>query len=81
MYRGSKKKKMENKKKIKVYNVYMNDIKNNDIKLLTQFDSLEQVEKYLNIKKSTLKSMITRKQLIDNLFYVIVDTFNIKDII
>ena len=72
---------MENKKKIKVYNVYINDIKNNDIKLLTQFDSLEQVEKYLNIKKSTLKSMITRKQLINNLFYVIIDTFNIKDII
>ena len=72
---------MENNKKIKVYNVYFNDTRNNDLKLLTQFDKLEEVEKYLNIKKSTLKSMITRKQLIDNLFYVIVDTFNIKDII
>lgn len=71
---------MENKKKIKVYNIYVNDIENNDIKLLTQFDSLEEVEKYLNIKKSTLKSMITRKQLINNLFYVIVDSFNINDI-
>ena len=72
---------MENKKKIKVYNIYMNDTKNNDIKLLTQFDSLEEVEKYLEIKKSTLKSMITRKQLINNLFYIIVDNFSINDII
>lgn len=81
MYKSSKKKKMENKKKIKVYNIYFNDIENNDIKLLTQFDSLEQVEKYLDIKKNTLKSMITRKQLINNLYYIIVDNFNINDII
>ena len=72
---------MENNKKIKVYNIYFNDTRNNDLKLLTQFDKLEEVEKYLNIKKSTLKSMITRKQLIDNLFYVIVDNFSINDII
>ena len=72
---------MENKKKIKVYNIYYNDIENNDIKLLTQFDNLEQVEKYLSIKKSTLKTMISRRQLIDNLYYIVVDTFNIKDII
>ena len=72
---------MENKKKIKVYNIYFNDIKNNDIKLLTQFDKLEEVEKYLNIKKSTLKSMISRRQLVDNLYYIIVDSFNINDII
>lgn len=72
---------MENNKKIKVYNVYFNDTRNNDLKLLTQFDKLEEVEKYLNIKKSTLKSMISRGQLIDNLFYVIVDNFSINDII
>ena len=72
---------MEKNKKIKVYNVYFNDTRNNDLKLLTQFDKLEEVEKYLNIKKSTLKSMISRGQLIDNLFYVIVDNFSINDII
>ena len=72
---------MENKKKIKVYNIYINDMENNDIKLLTQFDKLEEVEKYLNIKKSTLKSMISRRQLVDNLYYIIVDSFNINDII
>lgn len=72
---------MENKKKIKVYNIYFNDIENNDIKLLTQFDSLEEVEKYLKVKKRVLSVMINKQQLINNMYYVIVDKFNINDII
>lgn len=72
---------MENKKKIKVYNIYFNDVKNNDIKLLTQFDSLEEVEKYLKVKKRVLSVMINKRQLINNMYYIIVDKFNINDII
>lgn len=72
---------MENKKKIKVYNIYFNDTRNNDIKLLTQFDSLEEVEKYLKVKKRVLSVMINKRQLVNNMYYVIVDKFNINDII
>lgn len=60
-------------KKIVFYTLYKEDTKTNDLKCISQFDSLDDISKHLNIKKSTLKSEISQKKKIKDLYFIYKD--------
>ncbi len=60
-----------NNKKIVFYTIYKAD--NDDLQYITNFDKLDDISNYLNIKKTTLKVMISKKQKIKDQFIVIKD--------
>ena len=62
---------MKSNKKIVFYTIYKE--KNNDLQLISQCDSLEEISKKLNIKKSTLKSEISQKNKIKDLYFIYKD--------
>ena len=71
--------KNNNNKKIVFYTIYKED--NNDLQYITNFDKLDDISNYLNIKKTTLKVMISKKQKIKDQFIIIKDFINESDLI
>lgn len=71
--------KNNNNKKIVFYTIYKED--NNDLQYITNFDKLDDISNYLNIKKSSLKVMISKKQKIKDQFIIIKDFINESDLI
>ena len=71
--------KNNNNKKITFYTIYKED--NNDLQYITNFDKLDDISNYLNIKKASLKVMITKKQKIKDQFIIIKDFINESDLI
>lgn len=63
--------KNNNNKKIVFYTIYKAD--NNDLQYITNFDKLDDISNYLNIKKASLKVMISKKQKIKDQFIIIKD--------
>ena len=63
---------MKNNKKIVFYTLYKEE-KNEDLRLISQYDSLDDISKHLNIKKSTLKSQISQKQKVLNNYIIFKD--------
>ena len=64
---------MKNNKKIVFYTIYEEEEKTKDLKNIANFDNLEQVANYINIKKSSLKSMITQKNKIKDKYIIFKD--------
>lgn len=60
-------------KKIVFYTLYKEDTKTNDLKCISQFDNLDDISEHLNIKKSTLKSEISQKKKIKDLYFIYKD--------
>lgn len=60
-------------KKIVFYTLYKEDTKTNDLKLVSQFDNLDDISEHLNIKKSTLKSEISQKKKIKDTYIIYKD--------
>ena len=62
-------------KKEKVYCIYKikKDINNKIISdnIIAEFDSLQEVSNFLGVKKNNLKSYISKKVLINNIFEVL----------
>lgn len=57
-------------KKIVFYTLYKEDTKTNDLKCISQFNTLDEISEHLNIKKSTLKSEISQKKKIKDNFII-----------
>jgi len=58
-------------KKIVFYSVY--EEKNNDLKLVSQFDCLDDISKHLQVKKVNLKNMISQKKKIKDKYIIYKD--------
>ena len=71
--------KNNNNKKIVFYTIYKED--NNDLQYITNFDKLDDISNYLNIKKASLKVMISKKQKIKDQFIIIKDFINESELI
>ena len=71
--------KNNNNKKIAFYTIYKED--NNDLQYITNFDKLDDISNYLNIKKASLKVMISKKQKIKDQFIIIKDYINEAELI
>ena len=65
-------------KKIVFYTIY--EEKNNDLKLLNQFDNLEQLSDFLQVKKKSLKNMIYLKSKIKDKYIIYKDTILLSEI-
>lgn len=58
-------------KKIVFYSIYKED--NNDLQLISQLDNLDSIADYLNIKKASLKVMISKRQKIKDKYIIFKD--------
>ena len=60
-------------KKIVFYTIYEEEEKTKDLKNIANFDNLQEISDYLQVKKATLKSMITQKNKIKDKYIIIKD--------
>ena len=58
-------------KKIVFYTIYKEN--NNDLQLISQCDTLQEIADKLKIKKQTLKSQISQKQKIQDKYIIVKD--------
>ena len=58
-------------KKIVFYTIYKES--NNDLQAINQFDTLQEIADFLQVKKSVLKVMISKGQSIKNQYKIIKD--------
>jgi hypothetical protein len=62
---------MGNNKRITFYSIYTES--NDDLQLVSQFDTLDEIAEHLKINKHVLSQMIYKKQLIKNQYRIIKD--------
>ena len=70
---------MVKKKNIIFYTIY-EDV-GDDLKLITQFNTLDEISEHLKMKKKTIKNMIYLKQRIKDKYIIYRDAINEKDLI
>lgn len=65
-------------KKITFYSIYTES--QDDLQLISQFDTLDEVAEHLKISKKVLSQMIYKKQLIKNQYRIIKDYLFINEL-
>jgi len=68
-------------KKLIFYTLYKEDDKTNDLKYISNFDNLDDLSKFINAPKKTIKNRISDKKKLLNNYIIYKDYINADDLI